>query len=125
MSKDELNILKLERKRKTPIVTSGGKITGKEIRRLLQEIEDDEDPEDDYEKELVLVVIPTMWDDGRKEVKVGVYDYNVAKQMFGDAQLKSMIESARGMAGAHLMTEEDLADMPSLVKNKPLVEMEG
>ena len=124
LSKDELNILKLERKEKTPIATSGGKITSKEIRRLLQEIEDDEDPEDDYEKELVLVVIPTMWDDGRKEIKIGVYDYNVAKQMFGDAQLKSMIESARGMVGAHLMTEEDLADMPDFTKNKPLAVLE-
>lgn len=91
---------------------AGGEISISDLRRLFQEIDDDFDEEDgDIEKELVLVVIPTMWEDGSKELKFGVFTYNFAKQHFGDSQLKRLIENAAGIAGARLVTREDLTEI--------------
>ena len=103
---------KAERKEKQPVRMAGGEISISDLRRLFQEIDDDFDEEDeDIEKELVLVVIPTMWEDGSKELKFGVFTYNFAKQHFGDSQLKRLIENAAGIAGARLVAREDLTEI--------------
>ena len=113
---------KAKRKEKQPVRMAGGEITISDLRRLFQEIDDDFDEEDeDIEKELVLVVIPTMWEDGSKELKFGAFTYNFAKKHFGDSQLKRLIENAQGIAGAKLVTREDLKEFPRKLKvNAPM-----
>ena len=125
LSKTEISFLKAERKTKEPVQMSGGNISIVELRRLIQEIDDDSDPEEDASKDLVMVIIPTHYEDGLVQIKAGIYDYNVAKQMFGASQLKALIANAEGIMGARLINIEDLidTDLP-ITKNKPMVVVE-
>jgi len=121
LSKTEISFLKAERKTKEPVQMSGGNISIVELRRLIQEIDDDSDPEEDASKDLVMVIIPTHYEDGLVQIKAGIYDYNVAKQMFGASQLKGLITNAEGIMGARVISSEDLLDTDLPIgKNEPM-----
>ena len=116
LCRDHLNkpcaIRKAVRKPKTPIATAGGKIEIQELRRLIQEIKDDTDVDDDFEKELLIVTIPITYTDGQRRLRTGLFNYDSAKSYFGESYLQRLIESNSGIMGAYFVSQEDLADSP-------------
>ena len=96
--------------RKIPM--KGGTITVQEMRNLIQEIKDDTTPEEEEVKELVLINIPVRYEDGTVELRTGLFNYNSAKSLLGDARLKNLLSDTEGMMGAHFVDEEDLIGAP-------------
>ena len=94
--------------RKIPM--KGGSFTIADMRRLIEEIKDDTTPEEDEEKNLVLVNIPVIYENDQKELRTGLFNYDAAKSFFGDAQLKDLIEQGESFLGATFVSEEDLAE---------------
>ena len=96
--------------RKIPM--KGGTITIQEMRNLIQEIKDDTTPEEEEAKNLVLVNIPITYEDGQQELKTGLFNYDAAKEFFGASQLQKLLETAKGLMGAHFVDKEDLIGAP-------------
>tara|TARA_R100000700_G_C3145675_1_gene126015 strand:+ start:65 stop:490 length:426 start_codon:yes stop_codon:yes gene_type:complete len=90
----------------------GGTITVQEMRNLIQEIKDDTTPEEEEAKNLVLVNIPIRYEDGQQELKTGLFNYDAAKEFFGASQLQKLLETAKGLMGAHFVNKEDLIGAP-------------